>query len=137
MSMERIRTRARPIVHLLLVSFLGMNMILPTARADIVGTAEVLGAQPGTEQHGRLQALLERADVAERLQALGVSPADVRERVARLSDEEVAAIDGKLERLPAGGSDVLGFILVIFLVLLFTDLMGWTDVFPFVKRTAR
>jgi hypothetical protein len=43
-----------------------------------------------------------------------------------------------MEQLPAGGSDfgvVLGTVLIIFLVLLFTDVMGYTDIFPFVKSS--
>jgi len=35
--------------------------------------------------------------------------------------------------MPAGGSFV-GAVVLVFLVLLFTDIMGWTDVYPFVKK---
>ena len=39
------------------------------------------------------------------------------------------------DELPAGG-DLLGAAVLIFLVLLFTDIMGYTKVFPF-TRSAR
>ena len=44
---------------------------------------------------------------------------------------------GKLRELPAGGNAVGAFIgaaLIVFLVLLLTDILGYTDVFPFVKK---
>ena len=41
---------------------------------------------------------------------------------------------GQVQDLPAGG-DILGVAVLIFLVLLFTDIMGYTKVFPFVKKT--
>ena len=43
----------------------------------------------------------------------------------------------QIERLPAGGSAIgviIGAALIVFLVLLATDILGYTDVFPFVKK---
>jgi hypothetical protein len=78
--------------------------------------------------------MLERADIQERLRALGVDPAAAALRVGALSDREVAQLAGEIGNAPAGGTDVLGFVLVIFLVLLVTDILGFTEVFPFVKH---
>jgi hypothetical protein len=49
----------------------------------------------------------------------------------------VREIAGQLDQLPAGQSAigaVVGAILIIFLVLLVTDLLGLTNVFPFVNH---
>jgi hypothetical protein len=57
-----------------------------------------------------------------------------------LSNEEIQQIAGRLDELPAGEGGVeviLGAILIIFLVLLITDLLGLTDVFPFVNKKAK
>jgi hypothetical protein len=35
--------------------------------------------------------------------------------------------------LPAGGVDLLGAVLIVFLVLLLTDILGYTKVFPFTR----
>jgi hypothetical protein len=43
----------------------------------------------------------------------------------------------KLDQLPAGGDGlgvVIGAALVVFIVLLITDILGYTDVFTFVKK---
>ena len=53
------------------------------------------------------------------------------------SDEEIRQIAGHMDELPAGEGGlgvVVGAILIIFLVLLITDILGVTDVFPFVKK---
>ena len=54
-----------------------------------------------------------------------------------MAQAEYTALEARLEvqklnELPAGG-DLVSTIALIFLVLLFTDIMGWTDIFPFVK----
>jgi len=95
----------------------------------LVTTAEALA---GSVQQ-RLGALLERAEVREALAARGVDPAQVEARVAALSDEEARLLAESLDRLPAGASDVLGVLFAVFLILLITDILGLTKVFPFTK----
>jgi hypothetical protein len=51
-------------------------------------------------------------------------------RVAALTDEEVHKVAGKLDQIPAGG-DILGVLLTVFIILLITDILGLTKVFPF------
>jgi hypothetical protein len=80
-----------------------------------------------------VKSFLDRAEVRERMQALGVNPQAARDRVDALSDEEVAALAGRLDQLPVGGTDVLGVALIVFLVLLLTDILGYTKIFPFTR----
>lgn len=123
--------RIRRIVASFLILCLGAMSAPVPALAGIVSTGTVVA---GAERE-RVAGLLERSDVQARLQALGVDPADARSRVAALSDEEAAQLAAQLDELPAGG-DVLGAAVLIFLVLLFTDIMGYTKIFPF-TRSAR
>jgi len=81
----------------------------------------------------RVLSVLERSDVQAQLQAHGVSPADVKARVAAMSDDEVGQLAGQIDSLPAGGSDALTIILVAFLILLILDILGITHIFPFTK----
>ena len=118
----------RLVAGLLIVSLAGLGSPLP-AHAGMVSTeAAVAGAE-----RERVASFLERADVRAQLQARGVDAAQVKARVAALSDEEAAALAARLDALPAGGADVLGVILVVFLVLLLTDILGFTKVFPFTR----
>ena len=113
---------------------LTMLSLQTPAYAGMVGTAAVIDQQQAMLDRGQLLKALDRDDVRKQLVALGVDPQAARERVASLSDEELHSVAGKVQDLPAGG-DILGVAVLIFLVLLFTDIMGYTDVFPFVKKT--
>jgi hypothetical protein len=110
-----------------------------TARATMVATEQVLQATATAEAGARerLAAFLDRADVREVLQNWGVDAAEAHARVNALSDQEATSIASKLDSLPAGGSTIgiiVGALLLIFIVLLITDLLGLTDVFPFIRK---
>ena len=55
-----------------------------------------------------------------------------RSRVKALDDQQVRDLAARIDQLPAGG-DVLGIIVTIFIVLLITDILGFTKVFPFTR----
>lgn len=118
----------RMVAAVLIVCTGALSVPLP-AFAGIVGTETAMAGAERT----RLASLLERDELRAQLQALGVSPAEVQARVAALSDEEAARLVAEIDAAPAGGGDVLVVALIVFLVLLFTDIMGWTKVFPFTK----
>ena len=109
------------------------------AQAKMVTTDQVLEhADQGSDQK-RVESFILREDVQRQLVLLGINPEEAASRVASLSNGEIQQIAGRLDELPAGEGAVgavVGAILIIFLVLLITDLMGLTDVFPFVKKKA-
>jgi len=107
------------------------------AGARIVGTEEaarIESVAPSRTDRETLRALLERADVRARLESLGVDPRHAEQRVDALTDEEVGHLVGQVGGLPAGGSSILGVLFAVFVILLITDLLGLTRVFPFVRR---
>jgi hypothetical protein len=118
----------RIVASLLIVSMTGLGLPLPV-HAGMVSTDAVVSSA----QRDSLTSFLERADVRAQLEAQGVSPADVKARVAALTDQEAAQLAVQIEALPAGSADVLGVILVVFLVLLLTDILGFTKIFPFTR----
>jgi hypothetical protein len=111
----------------LLARMLILSLVLPfPAHAALLTTDAALDQQ-------RIAGLLERADVQERLRAYGVDPAEARARVAALTDAEAAQLVSNIDALPAGGIGIVGAIVLVFLVLLVTDILGYTKVFPFTK----
>jgi hypothetical protein len=100
-----------------------------------LGLPAQAGMLPTDADRSRIFSVLDRAEVRAQLEAHGVRPADVKSRVAAMSDEEAAQLAGQIESLPAGGADILGVALTIFLVLLITDILGFTKVFPFTRST--
>jgi len=121
---------------------LGIALIGPavsTARAGLVTTEAALSAaaETGTSAaRTRLEAAIEREDVAADLAALGLDRAEARQRIAALSDAEVARIAHRLDELPAGGSGVVAVVIIIAVVaigLAVTDYLGVTDVYPWIE----
>jgi hypothetical protein len=114
----------------LIVSIAGMGLPLQ-AQAGMVPTTAV--ASSAAKE--RIIGLLERSDVRAQLTSLGVNPLDAKARVAALTDDEAAQLAARMDNLPAGadGGALLGAIVLIFLVLLLTDILGFTHVFPFTK----
>jgi len=102
-------------------------MVSLPAQAGLVSTESVAAAG----SRDRIAVILERADVQSRLEAFGVSPTDVKARVAAMSDAEAAQLAGQIDSLPAGG--IIGAIVLVFIVLLITDILGFTKIFPFTR----
>jgi hypothetical protein len=125
---------SRLMTKVMIFSFLSVSLYLPVTQAAMVGTQQLLSQQQAQHDRAHLQELLNRADLTAQLEAAGVDPAKLQARIATLTDEEVALLNEQLDQLPAGGG-VLGVAVFIFLVLLATDILGYTDVFPFVKKT--
>jgi hypothetical protein len=99
--------------------------------------AGMLPTDAANPERARVLTVLERSDVQAQLQANGVNPADVKARVTAMTDDEVAQLAGQIDSLPAGGTDVLGVILAVFIILLITDLLGLTHIFPFTSKSAK
>jgi hypothetical protein len=135
--MQGLRQLRRGVALVLAVVMFVISMPLGVAQAALVSTEQVIAAGDGAADRARVLAFLDRAEIREQIAALGVDPNEAAARVAALSDAQVREIAGQLEQLPAGQGAVgvvVGAILIIFLVLLVTDLLGLTNVFPFVKR---
>jgi hypothetical protein len=103
-----------------------------TAQASIVATDEIASASSTLSSRNTVSTYLARDDVREAMQAQGVSPQAALERVQAMSDVEVAQLAGRIDQAPAGG-DVLGILFTVFIILLVTDIMGLTKVFPFTR----
>ncbi len=114
------------------------SMPIGMAQAEMVTTDQVIQNYNSTEDRTQAMDFMLREDVQEQMTLLGVDPEEAARRVAGLSDEEIQQIAGRLDELPAGEGvgAIVGVILIIFLVLLVSDLLGLTDLFPFVKKKA-
>jgi hypothetical protein len=115
------------------LSFAGF---MHSAQAALIGTEQVAASQGmplAGDARAHVFAALDRADVMQALVERGVNPEHVRARVAALTDAEAAQVAAQIDSAPAGASDVLGVLVFIFVVLLITDILGFTKVFPFTR----
>lgn len=117
--------------RVLIVSMLALSMPLLPAHAGLIPTEAIAQTQTKADR-ARIQEFFDREGVRGQMEAMGVDAQSARERVASLSDEEVARIAGKLDQMPAGGN-VLGILFAVFVILLVTDIIGFTKVFPFTR----
>jgi len=98
-----------------------------SARAAIVDT----GALVTTTRDANLatiRAQLNRAEVKQHLEGMGVDVASVDARVANLSDLELQKMATDMQNAPAGGG-ALVIIGVVFLVLIVLEFVGVIDIF--------
>jgi hypothetical protein len=108
-----------------------------TILAAMIPTEVTNDTNKGQEARAFLNELISREDIQNYLTKQGIDPLEAKARVDSLTDSEAGMVAEQLERLPAGGSAVgviIGAALIVFLVLLATDILGYTDVFPFVKK---
>lgn len=142
--METLLCRTKPFSYLLVFSLLLFSIHLPAAHASLVGTETVINASRAQLDRQRLHEVLNRNDVKAQLIARGVDPAQVQARVDSLTDQEVQSLAARMDQMPAGGhafdtslGDVLDLAVLVFLILLITDILGFTNVYPFVKHPKR
>ncbi len=104
-----------------------------SASTGMISTQSMLASDQAGSDRQRISDLLARADVQQALVGQGVDPSDVQARVAALSDSEAQQMAERLDELPAGASGVVGTLFAVFIILLITDILGLTDVYPFTR----
>ena len=146
--MDGIRNRCRAASIFLVVLTVFISLPHRHAAAAVVTTEEWVDRNPdrnpdsnqGAAARDFLQDLISREEVKAALLSNGISYLEVQRRVDSLSDAEVVELSRRIDHLPAGGNGVgalIGAVVLIFLVLLITDILGFTDVFPFVKSQGK
>lgn len=119
----------RPTAVLLSV-LLALMPMLP-AQAAMIGNEQVVNQSLSVQTRDSLRQLFEQDTARQQLQAWGVSPDQINTRINSLTDAELARINQQAGDLNAGGN-ILGILLVIFIVFVITDVIGATDIFPFI-----
>lgn len=132
------------LIAIVLSAQLANFAVLSTAQAAMVSTQDIARASgqatasalDAEASRMRLASFLTREDVRAELVRMGVSSEDASARIAALTDEEAIELAGRVDKAPAGAG-VVGAIVLIFLVLLVTDILGFTKVFPFTRPVNR
>lgn len=134
--MNVMRRISRPIAALLVACIWSLCSYIPAAQADLVSTDMLMQADRSDQERERLREILDRNEVRAALTAHGVDAQEVASRIDHLTDAEVHDLASRFEQLPTGAG-ALELILVVFLVLVITDLLGLTDIFTFIKKPRR
>jgi hypothetical protein len=129
-----LRAMKRVLVGFLLTSFVFVGFT-QSVQAAIIGTDQVAAVNASQQNREKIAAALARPEVMAQLEQLGVAKPEAQARVAALTDSEAAYLAGEIDKLPAGGSNWAwaGWLVGIFLILVITDAIGWTHIFPWTK----
>jgi hypothetical protein len=135
--MKFVRQTLKPVSFFLAIFVLMISGPFQSVHAAMIGTESVLDTSKGQQALVYLKSLLAREDVRAALIARGLNPQEAGERIDSLSDAEAVKAADRFDQLPAGGGFFATLLIVaflVFLILLITDIAGYTDIFPFVHH---
>lgn len=135
--MKVVRQTLKPVSIMVALFMLVISGPFQSVFAAMIATETVMEASQGQEARTRIKQLIEREDVRQALINQGIDPREAGARIDSLSDTEAIRVGDKLDQLPAGSGALEVFLivsLIAFIILLITDIMGYTDIFPFVKK---
>ena len=134
--MKRFRQILKPIGFLLTIFMFMLSGPYQSALAAMIETESVVDSERAQNAREYLKTFLAREDVKSILVSQGIDPREARSRIDSLTEEEARFVADHLDQMPAGGGFFTTLLIVVFLVfviLLVTDITGYTDIFPFVK----
>lgn len=117
-----------------LIPCLVLSGIPMGAQAALVSTEQAMVSAASDADRERVAQFFSRQEVQSALQAQGLSASDALARAQALSDAEVAQLADRVGQAPAGAGAV-EVLFTVFLILLVTDLLGFTSVFPFTSSS--
>jgi len=123
--MCRLFTR-RFLVGVLSISLAGTGLPAVSS-AGIIGTQSMIEMEQAGTNRARIESYIDQENVRDRMLGMGVDPAEVKDRLAALTDDELRMLNNNIDTLPAGG--ILEVIGVVFVVLLILELTGVIDIF--------
>lgn len=138
--MKKLRTAAKPVSFFMAILMVVIFTPFQPVAAKMVGAATILDTGRVENARALVSSVLSRGDVAAAMVSQGIDVDEAMARIDALSDAEVIALADRMEHLPAGGGalgTIVGAAVIVFIVLLITDIMGFTDIFTFVKKHQR
>ncbi len=137
--MEIIRKISKPAAIFLAFHMLLLSGLYQSVSAAMIGTETIINADRGQNTRDDLNNLLARKEIQAALLSQGIDSQEAQERIDNLSDDEIGKLVHEMDQMHAAGGFFETFIVIVFLtflILLITDISGYTDVFPFVKKHA-
>lgn len=134
--MKRFQQILKPVGILLAIFMFMLSGPFQSAMAAMMGTESIVDSERAHNAREHLKTFLGREDVKRALVSQGIDPREAQNRIDSLTQEEARFVADQLDQMPAGGgffSTLLIVAFLVFVILLVTDITGYTDIFPFVK----
>ena len=127
------KNQARRVLSIWLsAAIIWLGLFSSVSQAGMISTSEMQSQQQASMDRQQILTLLDRAEVQQQLIDMGVDIDAAKDRVGQLTANELSQLNAQMGELPAGGN-ILGLLVLIFLVFVITDVIGATDIFPFIK----
>lgn len=101
------------------------------ASAGVYSSEQVIAKQQHQYNKQQVLSFVDTVEVQQKLMQLGVSPDDAKQRIAAMTTTELDALNNELNQMPAGG--IVGTIVTVLVVIAVLDVLGITDVYPFIR----
>lgn len=101
------------------------------ATAGVFSSDQVIANQQHQYNKQQVLSFVNSAEVQNKLIELGVSPDEAKQRIANMTEQELSSLNNEINDMPAGG--IVGTIVTVLVVVAILDLMGITDVYPFIR----
>ncbi len=109
------------IIFLILFTFTPTALIHSTAQAAMVDSQMIEEGQNASTlreiNEKKVRRALENKIVAEKLQSHGLTPEEVSDKLATMTDDQVHQIASLSDRIPAGGDGATGVIIAILVIV--------------------
>ena len=102
-----------------------------TSHAGVFTSEQVIQFQQFDYNKQQVLNMIDDATVQHKLIALGVNADDALKRLDAMTPQEVSELNRQLNEAPAGG--IVGTVVTVLVVVAVLDLMGITDVYPFIR----
>ena len=99
--------------------------------AEAISSDSVMQTQAAHYNKQQLIDMVNRSDVQSKLVSLGVDSNQAIARINGMTDSEIAQLNDEINQAPAGG--VVGAVLTVLAIIAILDLIGVTDVYPFIR----
>lgn len=113
---------------LIIALMVSVSLFSSSLFAQIVTTKQSLGIS----EKPSIESVLASKELEDKLTSLGIDESIVKNRIAKLTPGELQDLNDKIDKLPAGG-DAVVVVAAIFVLLLITDILGFTDIFSFTR----
>jgi len=114
---------------------LSVTVFAQVSWAQMASTESLLERPAAVSSQDKIAQFVAREDVANKFEQMGVDPKMVELRIASMSNDEAYTVASQIDTLPAGGDfgSIVGAAVFVFVVLLITDILGFTKVFGFTR----
>lgn len=126
----RLPIRQIAFIQILAMLFLAFTPLM--AQADMISTGSVVADQKLEHDRQELKSMLEKQEVRDTLDRMGVSRNQVEQRINSLTPQELAEFNKQLAEAPTG-EGVVGVIAFFVFVFIVTDMLCATNIFSFVR----